>query len=103
MASGMVEPIEIVEDHAEMAESSWMPSGMARANGIPVGTEMNEAIVTAGACWVVAATGLAEASGMLVGMSIHSTKNNWNIGDTLLSTKSFNHQIVSHFLHAIFQ
>jgi hypothetical protein len=44
---------------------------------------------------VVGAIGLVHASGMLVGMSIHSTKNNWNIGETLLPSKSFNHQTIS--------
>jgi hypothetical protein len=47
-----------------------MSSGMAMAIEIP------EAIVTAGTYWVVGANGLAEASGMLVGISIASTKNN---------------------------
>jgi hypothetical protein len=96
IASGMAEPIGIVEDHAKIAESSWMPSRMAQA------IEMNEAIIADGACWVVGAIGLAEASGMLMKMSIPS-KNNWNIGETLLSCKSFNHQTVSHFLHAMLQ
>jgi hypothetical protein len=79
MASRMVEPTGIVEDHAEMAESRWMPSGMAKA------TELTEVIVIAGTCWVVGAIGMAEASVMLVAMSISYTKNNWNIGETVLS------------------
>jgi hypothetical protein len=64
----------MVEDHAEMAESNWMPSGMAEAVGILEATERNEAIVKAGAGWVVGAMGLVEASGMLVVMSISYTK-----------------------------
>jgi hypothetical protein len=74
MASGMAEPTGIVENHAEMAESRWMPSRMADAIEIPEAVEMNEATVTLGLCWVVGAIGLAEASGMLVRMSIPSTK-----------------------------
>jgi hypothetical protein len=74
MTSGMAEATRIVENHVEMVESSWMPSGMAEAIGIPKAVEMNETIVTPGACWVVGAIGLAEASGMLVGMSIPSKK-----------------------------
>jgi hypothetical protein len=81
----MAEPTEIVEDHAAMAKSSWMSSAMAEAIGIheavemkAIGihevVEMNESIVTTRACWVVGAIGLVEASGMLVGMSIPSTK-----------------------------
>jgi hypothetical protein len=50
MASGMAKPIEIVEDRAEMAESSGTPSGMAEAIRILEAVEMNEAIVTSGAC-----------------------------------------------------
>jgi hypothetical protein len=61
-----------------------MPSGMAKTIGITKVVEMNEAIVTAEVYWVVGAIGLVEASGMLVDMSILSTKNNWNIGETLL-------------------
>jgi hypothetical protein len=68
VASGMAKPTGIVEDHAEMAEWSWMPSGMAEAD------EINEDIVTPRACWVVGAIGLAESSGMLVVMSIPSKK-----------------------------
>jgi hypothetical protein len=45
-----------------------MPSGMTDA------VEMNEAIVTVGAYWVVGAIRLAEASEILVGISIPSTK-----------------------------
>jgi hypothetical protein len=33
--TGMAEPTRIVEDHAKMSESSWMPSGIAEAIGIP--------------------------------------------------------------------
>jgi hypothetical protein len=58
MASGMAEPTGMVGDRAKMAESDWMPF------------EMIEAIVTVGACWVVEAIGMIEASGMLVVMSI---------------------------------
>jgi hypothetical protein len=101
--TGMVEPTGIVEDCAVMAESSWMSSEMGEAIGIPGAVEMDEAIITARACWVVGDIWLVEASGILVGMSIPSTKNNWNIGETLLSSKSFNHQTISHFLHAMFQ
>jgi hypothetical protein len=64
---------------------------------------MNEAIVMPKVCCVVRAIGLAEASGILGGMSNPSIKNNWNTGETLLSSKSFNYQTISHFLHAIFQ
>ena len=45
-----VEATGIVEDRAEMSESSWIPSGIVEAIGIPEAIEMNEAIVTAGAC-----------------------------------------------------
>jgi hypothetical protein len=68
VASGMAKSTRIVEDRAEMAEWSWMPSGMAEAD------EINEDIVTPRACWVVGAIGLAESSGMLVVMSIPSKK-----------------------------
>jgi hypothetical protein len=94
VASRMAESIGIVEDRAEMGESSWMPSGMAQAIGIAEAVEMNEATVMTRSCWVVGAIGSAEASRMLVVMSIPSTKN-WNIGETLLSSKSLYHQIVS--------
>jgi hypothetical protein len=80
-----------------IAESSWMPSGMADAIGILEAVQMNESIVTTGAFWVVRSIGLVEASGMLLGISIPPTKNNLNIGETLLLGKSFYHQIVSHF------
>jgi hypothetical protein len=72
--TGMAEPTRIVEDRAEMVESSWMLSEMVVTIGIPEGVEMNEAIVMAGACWVVGAIGLVETSGMLVGMYIPSKK-----------------------------
>jgi hypothetical protein len=101
--TGVTEPTGILEDRAKMAESSWMPSGMAEATGIAKAIEMNEAIVMLGACWVVRAIGLAEASRMLVVMSIPSTTNNWNIGETLLSSKSLYHQTECYFLHSIFQ
>jgi hypothetical protein len=97
MASGMAEATGIVEDCAEMAEWSWMPYGIAEAIGIYEAVEMNEAIVTPGSCWVVGAIGLADASGMLGSISIPSTKNNWNTGETMLSSKLFNHQTISHF------
>jgi hypothetical protein len=74
VASGMGEPTRIVEDHVEMAESCWMPSGMAEAIVIADAVEMNEAIVTPWACWVIVAFELAETSRMLVVMSIPSTK-----------------------------
>jgi hypothetical protein len=93
----MAELTGIVEDRAKMAELSWMSSGMAEAIEIPEAVEMNEDIVTARSYWVVGGIGLAEACGMLVGMFIPSTKNNWNIGETLLSSKLFNHQTTSHF------
>jgi hypothetical protein len=84
VASKIVEPTGIVEDHAEMAEACWMPSRMAEAIVIAEAVEMNEAIITPGACWVIVAIGLAKTSGMLVVMSIPSIKNNWNIGEALL-------------------
>jgi hypothetical protein len=74
VASKMVEPTWIVENRAEMAESCWMPYGMAEAIVIVEAIEMNEAIVTPWACWVIVAFELAETSGMLVVMSIPSTK-----------------------------
>jgi hypothetical protein len=47
---GMAKPTEIVEDRAEMAESSGTPSGMAETIRIFEAIEMNEAIATSGAC-----------------------------------------------------
>jgi hypothetical protein len=76
VASEMAKLTGIVEDHAEIAESSWMPSEMIEAIEIDKVVEMNDAIVTPGACWVVGAIGSDEASGMLVIMSISSIKNN---------------------------
>jgi hypothetical protein len=70
---------------------------MVEAIGILEAVEMNEAIITTGAFWVVGSIELAKASGMLLGMSIPPTKNNQNIGETLLPSKSFDHQIVGYF------
>jgi hypothetical protein len=50
MASGMAEATGIVEDRAEMSESSWIPSGIVEAIGIPEAVEMNDAIVMPKAC-----------------------------------------------------
>jgi hypothetical protein len=80
-----------------------MPSWIAEAIGISETVEINEAIVMCGSYWVVGAIGLTDAYGMLGAMSIPSTKNNWNTGETLLSSKSFNHHTIRHLLHAIFQ
>jgi hypothetical protein len=74
VTSEMVEPTWIVENRAEMAESCWMPSGMVEAIVIVEAVEMNEAIVTPWACWVIVSFELDETSGMLVVMSIPSTK-----------------------------
>jgi hypothetical protein len=76
LASVMAEATGIVEDRGEISESSWMSSEIAEAIGIPEAeaVEMNETIVTPGACWVVGAIGLTEASRILGGMSISSKK-----------------------------